>query len=110
MDIESDFHEALNNWGSALLAQAKMKTGDEADALFAQAGERLAAAETLSPGAAAYNLACLCSLRQDANGCKNWLMTARKLGSLPAKEHVEADTDLDSVRGEDWFQRFLADL
>jgi len=30
-------HEALNNWANALADQAKVKSGAEADTLFAQA-------------------------------------------------------------------------
>ena len=42
-------HEALNFLGTALSAQAKTKTGAEADGLFAQAGEKYAAALRIKP-------------------------------------------------------------
>ena len=42
-------HEALNNWGNVLSDQAKTKQGDEADALFALAGEKYAAALAIKP-------------------------------------------------------------
>jgi MinD-like ATPase involved in chromosome partitioning or flagellar assembly len=45
----ADDHEALNAWGTALSAQAKTKTGAEADGLFAQAGEKYAAALRIKP-------------------------------------------------------------
>lgn len=40
---------ALNNWGSALSDQAKTKQGAAADALFAGAGEKIAAALAIKP-------------------------------------------------------------
>jgi Tfp pilus assembly protein PilF len=47
--IKPDHHEALNNWGTALSAQARTKTGEEADRLFAQAREKYAAALAIKP-------------------------------------------------------------
>lgn len=46
--IKPDDHLALNNWGIALFAQAETKPGQEADALLAQANEKLLAARRLS--------------------------------------------------------------
>jgi len=42
-------HEVLNNWGLALLAQAKTRSGEEADRLFALAGEKFAMALEIKP-------------------------------------------------------------
>ena len=39
----------MNNWGIALSDQAKTKSGAEADALFAQAGEKYAEALRIKP-------------------------------------------------------------
>ena len=49
LKIKPDMHEALNNWGSALSAQAKTKTGEEADKLYAQAYEKYEAALKIKP-------------------------------------------------------------
>ena len=42
-------HEALYNWGTALSDQAATKAGEEADRLYAQAGEKYAAARAIRP-------------------------------------------------------------
>ena len=42
-------HEALNNWGIVLQAQAERQQGEKADQLFAQAGEKYAAALAIKP-------------------------------------------------------------
>ena len=47
--LRPTFHEALNNWGAALAGWAKLKTGAEADALFAQAGEKYQHALAIKP-------------------------------------------------------------
>ena len=45
----TDDHEALNNWGNALSDQAKTKSDDEADRLFALAGEKYEQALAIKP-------------------------------------------------------------
>lgn len=106
--LKPDSHEALSNWGAALFAQAKTKAGDEAALLFAHAGERLRIAETKKPGSAAYNLACLCALRNDREGCRHWLDVALAAGTLPDAEKLRADEDLRSVSTELWFADFVS--
>ena len=49
LDIKSDRHEALHNWGNLLLDLAKIKTGQEADQLFAEAEEKYKAALDIKP-------------------------------------------------------------
>ena len=108
--IKPDKHEALNNWGAALLAHAKQKTGEEADRLFAQAREKLLNTESLIPGKGAYNLACLSALQGHIDECKKWLLRSLEFGSLPSKQHLLEDLDLESVLDLDWFQELLAKL
>ena len=105
--IKPDIHEALYNWGNALSAQAKTKTGEEADRLFAQAGEKYGRGEEISPGACAYNQACLAALIGDEDGCRNWLERSKEAGTLPNRKHLLTDDDLESVRECQWFDDFL---
>ena len=90
--------------GTALSDQAKSKTGAEADRLFALAGEKYRRAEEIRPGSGAYNLACLCALGSDEEGCRKWLEKSKQLGTLPNRVHVMNDPDLESVREREWFQ------
>jgi len=108
LKIQPDKHEALNNWGNALSAQAQTKSGEEADALFARAFEKCSAAESLAPGHAAYNLACICSVRNDEDGCRKWLQVSRSHDQLPARDHLANDPDLENVRSAGWFEEFIA--
>jgi tetratricopeptide (TPR) repeat protein len=107
LEIKPDKHEVLNNWGATLFAQAKTEAGEEADRQFAEAKEKLLSAEAISPGSAAYNLACLSALRGEEAECLRWLEKSRELGKLPSREHLANDPDLDNVRESEWFKAFL---
>jgi Tfp pilus assembly protein PilF len=108
--VKPDYHEALENWGAALLQQAQQKSGEEADRLFAAASEKCQQDEKMVPGHAAYNLACLSSLQGRGDECQTWLKKSKDHGELPSREHLLADTDLDNVRDKDWFQSFIDDI
>ena len=49
LKIKPDCHEALYNWGLTLNRQAKTKTGEEAECLYAQAVEKYQAALKIKP-------------------------------------------------------------
>ena len=105
--IKPDKHEALYNWGNALSDQAKTKQGEEADRLFELADEKLREAETVHPGSGAYNLACIASLTHSEILAKEWLGLAKEKGTLPGRDHLVNDKDLDNVRNCPWFADFL---
>ena len=108
LEIKPDLHAALNNWSNALLAQSACKTGEEAERLWGEAEKRLLEAEKIAAGSGAYNLACIAAFRGDVNACRKWLEAAIKHGKLPPQAHIESDSDLDSVRDQDWFRGILA--
>jgi hypothetical protein len=66
--------------------------------------------ENFSPGIVAYNLACVCSLEDEPEECRQWLIKSRDSGNLPERSHLEQDTDLDPVRDLPWFKEFLETL
>jgi len=101
---------AFGNLGNALAEQAKQASGQAADRLFAQAGEKLLRTESLNPGKGAYDLACLSALKGHTDECKKWILKSFERGSLPSKQHLLEDLDLKRVRGLDWFQKLLAQL
>ena len=110
LKIKPDYHKALSNWGIALYNQAKTKTGKEADRLFAQSKDLLLKAESISPGDAAYNIACWCAIRRQENECKEWLEKCLNLGVMLSRQHLEKDQDLENVREKHWFKAILARL
>ncbi|QOX77540.1 hypothetical protein FY034_00805 [Trichlorobacter lovleyi] len=105
--IKPDMHEAFNNWGNALLHQAKTKSGDEADRLFESAHKQLKQAEQTKPGQAAYNLACLFALQGNVEEALQWLARSKDAGKLPSRDHIDQDTDLDSIRMLEEFQQII---
>ena len=110
LEIKPDDQVALNTWGIALSDQAKSKDGDEADALFALAAEKLVHANIIRLGWGSYDLACIAALTGREDECRKWLEDSRDTGHLPSKQHLEEDTDLDSMRDTDWFKEFLETL
>ncbi len=108
LKAKPDMHEALNNWGTVLLEQAKRKAAEDAESLFADAKDKLLRAEAISPGSGAYNLACVSALRGDESECQTWLEKGDQTGTLPPRTHLANDPDLDKVREAGWFKGFLA--
>jgi MinD-like ATPase involved in chromosome partitioning or flagellar assembly len=105
--IKEDSHEAANNWGSALLSFAQLlrQAGEpqEMERVLGQAQEVLDRAETLKPGSATYNLACLDSIRGDTDAA------LAKLGQCLAgdgrlQRHAREDEDLRPLWDDPRFQ------
>jgi hypothetical protein len=96
--------EALVGLGCGHLALAgRARDPGVRQALLAQARRMLIAAEAQGALSAAYNLACLCALDADPDGCRQWLERCRSTLRLPPEEQLLSDPDLASVRDEDWF-------
>ncbi len=110
LKIKPDYHEALYNWGLALYNKAKTKIGEDADRLFSQSKDLLLKAESISPGSAAYNIACWCAIRGQENECRKWLEKCLNLKVMPSRQHLEKDRDLEKVREKPWFKAILARL
>ncbi len=106
--IKPDKYEALNNWGTLLLERAKQKSGAEADRLFKLAAEKLMESEAISLGSGAYNLACISALQHQPEECRRWLLESLKHQTIPSRQHLLSDPDLESVRDLDWFKELLS--
>ena len=120
LKIKPDTHEAAANWGTALLVQAsaEAKEGDVAAAngLLNKAQSLFTDQVSQYPNAAptlAYNWACLHGLQGHAAACVAQLEIARAGNTLPNKEHLQKDKDLDLVRHSpeftDWWKRHFGD-
>jgi cytochrome c-type biogenesis protein CcmH/NrfG len=109
--IKPDLNVALHNWGRALINQAKTKQGIEADKLLTKALDKLKQAESLKPGSAAYDIACICGLRDDTFEAAYWLKIAKdKNINCPDCDHILKDTDFDLVRNTSEFKQALIDI
>ena len=107
LKLKPDQHEALNNWGITLSDQAKLKTGAKSKLLFVKAREKCLQAEQIQSGVSAYDLACISALLMDEKECQRWLEVSLVKDTLPTREHLNKDTDLDSVRESKWFKDFM---
>ena len=110
LKMKPDFYEVLNSWGGVLLYQAQSKRGSEAEVLIKQASEKCLKADEFNPGIGSYNLACITALRGNVDECRKWFENCLKYGTLPEKEFIEKDKDLDSVRDKKWFKELLENL
>ena len=106
LTIKPDVPDALNNWGAALLFQAATKTGAEARRLLRRA--RATLQRVVPQTMAAYNLACVSARLGDEEACRRWLQEGQRAGTLPARQQILDDPDLESVRQQKWFQALIA--
>ena len=111
--IKPDKHEAANNWCAMLSTQyhlLKPSAPDEAAPLLDQAEQLALRAESIRPGAATYNLACIRSLKGDLPAALETLRTAHAAGTLPSSTHLRADPDLAPLRAAPAFQTWWREL
>ncbi len=64
-------------------------------------------AERIQKGSAAFNLACICSLRGQQEACLEALEVSKEYGSLPAAEDIVNDADMEKVKETKWFADFM---
>ena len=111
--IKPDKHEAANNWCAMLSTQyhlLKPSAPDEASLLLDQAEQLALRAESIRPGSATYNLACIHSLKDDLPTALEGLRTAHTAGSLPSTAHLRADPDLAPLRADPAFQTWWREV
>jgi len=106
----ADRPHTLNDWGASLMALAKLCESQEVRNHLADAREKFLAAETLKPGFASYNLACISSLLGDVDASRKHLESARDNGKLPDANHLQRDPDLYNARKSNWFKALIREL
>lgn len=109
LEVDPTNSHIANDWGVALMQQARQADAVSQNALYAEAHQKFQITEKIRPGIAAYNLACIHSIRSEHEDCKNQLESARDFGTLPAIEELKEDADLANVRDLDWFKSFTED-
>jgi tetratricopeptide (TPR) repeat protein len=103
--LKPDSAEAYNDWGHVLGHLAKNKKGKVRQQLLAEKKEKCLKAESIKTGSGAYALACISALAGDKTQCQKWLKICEQADMLPPRKRVMSDTDLESVRNEEWFKQ-----
>lgn len=106
IEIEPNSHEAFDNWGVVFLEKAKILSGEKQKEAYAKAFEKLNRAKEINQKPN-FNLACLYALTNRYNEAIDELEACSEAGTLPVRplDHIEGDTDLDSLRE---YPRFMA--
>ena len=102
--IKSDDHAVYENWSAALVGLSQLNKEQETE-LLKEAEDIAIKAENLEKGGGAYNLACVFALRGEGDECKKWLKVSEEAGELGTLKEGMEDSDLESVKGEDWFKK-----
>ena len=111
-EIDSSSAETLSAWANNLLVQATLDENKSDNILLEKAKEKAIQAENRKEGIATYNLACIASLQNNFEECKDWLTKSKKLdANFVGCEHLKSDPDLDNIRNhpdyKDWFEDFV---
>lgn len=97
----------LNDWGAALMALSALAQPADARELRMQAREICLQAEKQTAGSASYNLACIASMNDDPEECREYLEIARSHYKIPSPGQLENDPDLGNVRQQPWFRQLV---
>ncbi|MDD1609043.1 MAG: hypothetical protein LUO95_00110 [Methylococcaceae bacterium] len=101
---------AAINGGVAYMDLARLKAVDVQDELYELAKSYFEQANAIQAGSASYNLACIYSLRDEADACLKALENSKSRGSLPDADEIINDPDMDTVKNQPWFVEFMATL
>ncbi len=107
VDLNPEMHEAQLNWGVCLMEQAKTQKGINVHPFLVNAKKKLLAAETLSPGSGAYQLARVMALLANETGCREWLEKCKAQDTLPDRDTWMNEIDFLSVRESKWFKTLV---
>ena len=110
MIINPDYLGAAINGGVAYMDLARLKAVGPDNELYESAKNQFERANAIQAGTAAYNLACIYSLRNNQDACLAALETSRNTGSLPDVSEIINDPDLGNIKEQEWFIEFVASL
>lgn len=89
------------------IEQAHDAAPEERDGLLAAAENCLAELLPQDSAKSLYNRACIAALRGQPDKALNLLEESSQAGTLPSREHLEKDKDMDSLRDLNAFKEFL---
>lgn len=113
LETNPDHVLSINNLSALLIVQARNAAAAHSDdgacinepsgELLNEATALLQHAQSLAPGFPAYNLSCVCALRDDEEGCRSWLQLA--VGDCPqlTARDISEDEDLSNMNNKEWF-------
>lgn len=93
-------------WGTNLLMLAELKDDNSYNS---EALEKLLMAENIDPKNV-FNLACAYTRLGQFEEAKVKLMICKENNTLPSKERLIHDSDMDALYNDLWFNRFILDL
>ncbi|MFZ2726023.1 MAG: hypothetical protein WAX77_07240 [Methylococcaceae bacterium] len=105
--LNPNYLGAAINGGVAYMDLARLLAVDATDELYDLAKKQFERANSIHRGTASYNLACICALREQQDGCRQALEHALNNGSLPDSVDILADADMDKVKEQQWFVDFI---
>lgn len=108
--LNPNYLGAAINGGVAYMDLARLLAVEATDELYDLAKKQFERANSIHKGTASYNLACICALRGQQDGCRQALEHALNNGSLPDSADILADADMDKVKEQAWFVDFIAAL
>lgn len=98
---------ALEQGAIALVKEARLAEGEARIELLAAAETRFLVGEREQPGSTSYNLGCVYALSGDEEAARTWLEAGLASGNLPSVDHMQSDSDLESISHTGWFQDIL---
>lgn len=101
--INPDMSGVWNNWATALLNCVELTNNE---VYLEEAMKKSKKAESINPDNV-YNLACVLSRKKDTEGCRQKLLHAKLVGTLPDINYLLSDADLENVRHLSWFQELV---
>jgi len=107
VEVEPGRPEAYNDLGTAALHLLRVVPGEQRRDVLADARRVLEKANSLKPGIADYNLACVATQEGEREEALRHLVTALATGAASA-EHAMRDEDLQSLRSDPRWQTILA--
>lgn len=97
----------LKNFAALRIEQAREAEAQRREELLQQAEESLNRILPSEQKITFFNRACIAALRGQQERALELLEECRKAGTLPPREHLEKDKDMDSLRDLDAFREFL---
>ena len=95
------------DWGVAYVGRALIEPEEKRSYFLAAAADKFIAGNVNAPHAFDFHLASIYALMKDDKKCEHWLSQAAEHGVLDAAA-LSADPEFETMRGKDWFRRFLA--